>query len=91
MADLLELIGSELDCEILCEGEAIQVRIYKCEDDEGWSLELEDDKGTSVVSDDQYASEPDALADAVLILKQDGLALFKEGIVDDLPPKGKMN
>jgi|GEM_PF-5596957 len=91
MGDLLELIGSELDCEVLCQGKVIKVRIYKMEEDEGWTLELEDHKEINIVVEGQYEGEPDALADAVLILKHEGLSLFDEGIVENVPPKGKLN
>lgn len=91
MGDILELIGSDLDCKVICEGKIIQVRIYKTEEDEGWTLELEDTNDTSFLPDGQYETEPDALADAILILKDQGLALFNEGVVDDVPPKGKLN
>ena len=84
------LVTSGMSQHTTIGGQEIRIEIFKLDREQTWTLELIDQAGTSVVWDDQFANEQDALDEAKRNLKEEGLSLFREsGTVISFPPKRK--
>jgi hypothetical protein len=80
---------SELDPEIesspLCrsvtrDGIAVRVAIYRLVgNDDGWSLEVVNQEGTSIVWDDLFATDTEAFAEFQRTLEAEGILTFLDG------------
>ena len=58
------------------DGISVEVNIFRLETDDRWTLEVVNDKGTSIVWDDQFASDTGALDAFVQVLEDDGMVTF---------------
>ncbi len=64
--------------KILVEDHSISIEIYKLEGTSGWTLEVINDQGTSIVWDELFGSDDDALAIALETLDEEGLTIFTD-------------
>lgn len=71
--------------KVLVEDHSISIEIYKLEGTSGWTLEVINDQGTSIVWDELFGSDDDALAIALETLDEEGLAIFTD---NDVPSNG---
>ncbi len=76
MADNKEIIQSALTQSYTVDGKTVQIDIYRTEDHEGWLLEIVDEGNNSTLWEDEFASEQDALEEALDALKQEGIGCF---------------
>ena len=67
--------------KVLVEDHSISIEIYKLEGTSGWTLEVINDQGTSIVWDELLGSDDDALAIALETLDEEGLAIFTDNDV----------
>ena len=79
------IITSSKTQKIFVEDHSISIEIYKLEGTSEWSLEVIDDEGTSVVWDDLFGSDADALTMALDTLDEEGLTIFTD---NDVPSNG---
>ncbi|MBV8191484.1 MAG: hypothetical protein JO339_29885 [Alphaproteobacteria bacterium] len=71
-----KIITSPLSREFTRDGITIQILIYRLEQDPAWQLEVVDQKGTSTVWEDLFATEQDALNEAFQSIASEGIASF---------------
>ncbi|MDG1859378.1 MAG: hypothetical protein P8I94_09755 [Emcibacteraceae bacterium] len=64
--------------KILVEDHSISIEIYKLEGTSGWTLEIINDQGTSIVWEDLFGSDEDALTIALETIDEEGLAIFTD-------------
>lgn len=72
------LITSGLSRRVTVEGHELRIEIYKLEDDKSWTLEVVDEEGTSFVWDDLFASDQDAIDEALNLIETEGLSAFRD-------------
>ncbi|WP_426263964.1 hypothetical protein [Sphingomonas sp. PWP1-2] len=70
------LITSSLSREVSRDGVTVRVEIYRLEDSPGWSLEVVNDKGTSMVWDEQFETDDGADAAFLETVAADGMIVF---------------
>lgn len=70
------IVNSRLSPRVTWSGYSLQVEIYRLDRDKTWTLEVVNEEGTSIVWDEQFAS--DRLADAMFkdTLAKEGIAAF---------------
>ncbi len=68
-----ELIQSPLSQSIMRDGHALQVDIYRLEDEVDWVLEVVNETGTSHVWDDRFATDQAALDAVHEAIDEEGL------------------
>jgi uncharacterized protein len=73
-----KLIVSPLSRVIEENGERVEIAIYRLEDME-WSLEIVAADGCSTVWEEPFASDEEALAEALSAIKDEGIESFFEG------------
>jgi hypothetical protein len=76
MDDEHKIITSPLSRKFTRDGITIQILIYRLEHDPAWQLEVVDQKGTSTVWEDLFATEQDALNEAFQTIASEGIASF---------------
>jgi hypothetical protein len=76
MDDEHKIIISSLSREFAWDGITIQILIYRLEHDPAWQLEVVDQKGTSTVWEDLFATEQYALNEAFQTIASEGIASF---------------
>ena len=73
-----EIIYSDL-CQAFTEdGITVEIMIYRLEEDDQWSLSIDDEKGGSTVWDDLFPSDINALHEAMKTIREDGIGSFTE-------------
>lgn len=72
------LITSGLSRTIVWNGYRLQLEIYRLDDRPGWTLEVVNQIGTSIVWDDLFDSDQAAEATFRETLKTEGLAAFRD-------------
>ena len=70
------IITSNKNQKVLVEDHSISIEIYKLEGTSGWTLEVINDQGTSIVQDDLFSTDGDALTMALDTVDEEGLSLF---------------
>lgn len=83
-----EVINSRLSRDFTWEGYHLRVEIYRLDDRPGWTLEVINEAGTSIVWDNQFATDGDADNAFRETLATEGLAAFlddDEGNVISFP------
>lgn len=83
-----EVINSKLSRNFTWEGYRLRIEIYRLDDRPGWTLEVINEAGTSIVWDDQFATDRDADNAFRETLATEGLAAFlddNEGNVIPFP------
>ena len=73
-----KLIESSLCDKIERDGISLEVAIYRSEDSQ-WILELVDESGTSIVWDEQFATDRAALDELMKTIDRDGIRAIVEG------------
>ena len=71
-----ELLISELSQPISSGGKTVNVEIYRQENEEHWTLELEDEHGNSTVWDETFESERLALTEAKKAILEEKVTNF---------------
>lgn len=71
-----ELIQSPLSQSITRDGHALQVDIYRLEDEVDWVLEVVNETGTSHVWDDRFATDQAALGAVHEAIDEEGITAF---------------
>jgi len=81
------LIISGASQRIVEDGVPFKVDIYKLEGGDGWSLEVVTEDGTSIVWDDLFDDDRDALEEAVTTIRREGAVAFVNGGSNVIPFK----
>jgi hypothetical protein len=74
--DEFTLIESKLSGFITQDGMTIEVCIYRGDAERTWLLEVVDEEGTSIVWDDRFATEQDAMDQVKRTIETEGMASF---------------
>ena len=72
------IITSSKSQRVLVDGHPLSIEIYRIETDPMWTLEVVDDEGTSTVWEDPFATDADALEEAVKAINEEGIAAFRD-------------
>lgn len=75
MPDHPRLIYSPLQQTFTADGKTVAIRIYRGAAS-GWTLEVVDQYNNSIIWDDEFATDQEALALARLELRDEGIAAF---------------
>ena len=79
MTENVELVHSPLQQNYQSKGHTLEIHIYKLVEDAEWVLEVVDAGGTSTVWDDKFATDAEALAEALRSIEEDGVESFLTG------------
>ncbi|SLN63949.1 hypothetical protein ROA7450_03363 [Roseovarius albus] len=71
-----EITDSPLNRSLLVEGHRFEIQIYRGADDEGWTLEIVNEKGTSIIPDTLFATDDDALGAAIADFENEPIEEF---------------
>ena len=71
-----ELIDSPLSRSMEWDGVRLEIQIYRLANERGWYLEVVNERGTSIVWDDPFASDRDADAAFRATLAREGVKAF---------------
>ncbi len=71
-----KIIQSRFCTTIEAEGTSVEVSIYRLEDETEWTLEVIDENWNSTVWEDKFASDEDALAEAIATINTEGIWSF---------------
>lgn len=72
------LVTSSLSGNQSQDGICVQVQIYRLESEAQWTLEVVNENGTSIVWDDQFASDDEAFRAFEQVVKEEGMATFDD-------------
>lgn len=78
MTDSTNIIRSPLCQSFTADGVTVQIEIYCVEGGEGWTLELIDAEGSSIVWEEQFATDAAAFAEFTEGVEELGLAALIE-------------
>ena len=81
------LIISGASQRIVEDGVPFKVDIYKLEGGDGWSLEVVTEDRTSIVWDDLFDDDRNALEEAVTTIRREGAVAFVNGGSNVIPFK----
>lgn len=70
------IVTSGLSRPIIRDGISIKLEIYRLENEPEWSLEVVNDKGTSIVWDDRFETDDLALAAFEQVVADEGMTTF---------------
>lgn len=70
------IVTSVLSRPISRDGVSITLEIYRLESEPDWTLEVVNNRGTSIVWDDRFATDDLALAAFEQVVADDGMATF---------------
>ncbi len=76
MDDDYVLVHSPLETRLAADGLAIEVLIYRGEDEDGWILEVVDHLGGSTVWDDRFPTDQAAYEAVTRAIVAEGIASF---------------
>jgi hypothetical protein len=74
-----EIITSRLSRIVKQDGVTVEVSIIRLEHETEWSLEVVNDKNTSIVWDDLFATDEDAYAEFERTVVEEGIRTFLDG------------
>jgi hypothetical protein len=86
MDDDYKLVFSTLSKRVTRDGITVDVQIYRGKDEEGWLLEVVDHLGGSTVWDDRFATDVEALQEAMVTIEAEGIASFAAAEAESGPP-----
>jgi hypothetical protein len=72
------LINSSLSRTVVWNGYRLRLEIYRLDDRPGWTLEVINQVGTSIVWNDLFATDAEAEVTFRKTLKTEGLAAFRD-------------
>lgn len=78
MTDFPDIFRSPLCQTVTRDGITVQVEIYRLGDSEGWVLELVDEDGGSIIWEEPFATDTEALTEFNEGLEEMGLAKLIE-------------
>lgn len=84
MTDYPDIVSSPLSQTFTADGITVQVRTYRLERGEGWTLELIDVEGGSIVWEEQFATDAAAFAEFTEGPEELGLEKLIEPDEDDV-------
>ncbi len=70
------IVTSGLSRPIISDGVSTSLKIYRLESEPEWSLEVVNDRGTSIVWDDRFETDDLALAAFEQVVADEGMATF---------------
>lgn len=70
------IVTSGLSRRITRDGISVALEIYRLESDPDWSLEVVNNRGTSIVWDDRFATDDLALEAFEQVVADEGMATF---------------
>jgi hypothetical protein len=73
------LVHSRLSRTVTKDGVTVQVSIVRLENETAWSLEVVNSSGSSIVWDDLFPSDQDALAEFERTVAVEGISTFLDG------------
>ena len=73
------LVTSGLSCEHSHGDGHVRIGIYRLDHEEEWTLEIVAKDGTSTVWDDTFATDQEALDEAIRSVDKEGVRSFLEG------------
>lgn len=76
--EIPNIITSKLSREFSRDGVAVDVDIYRLEDENHWTLEVVNDAGTSTLWDDQFPTDQAAYDEFLRTLATEGMTPFRE-------------
>ena len=80
------IVTSSKSASVLVDGHQFEIEIYRLEHEAHWTLEVVDEKSTSHVWDDVFATDTDALAAAMTTFEEEGAVGFlSDGNVVQFP------
>ena len=74
--DEYELVASPLSQRLLVEGHPFEINIYRGVDEPDWVLEIVNAKGTSIIPDQRFKSDQDALGAALADFENEPIEEF---------------
>jgi uncharacterized protein len=77
MTEDIDIIHSPLEQTYNAEGHSVQIQIYRSMNSQ-WVLEVVDETGTSTVWDELFATDAQALAEALMAIQAEGIGNFIE-------------
>ncbi|MBB3995544.1 hypothetical protein GGR95_003201 [Sulfitobacter undariae] len=81
------LITSSASQQVIVEGIRFKIDICKLEGEDGWSIEVVTEDGTSIVWDDLFDDDQAAFQDALTTIQQEGPKAFVRGDSNIIPFK----
>jgi hypothetical protein len=72
------IVNSGLSKRTTVDGSIYEIEIYRLETDATWILEVVDKEGTSIVWDEQFKTDQDALTEALRTIREEGAAAFRD-------------
>ena len=79
MDEEYEIENSPLSQKITKDNVTVEVCIYRGKGDPKWILEVVDQEGGSTVWQDEFATDREALAEAINVIETEGIASFLHG------------
>lgn len=73
------IVYSGLSTTIREGGQDFRVEIFRLEHETAWTLEVVNDKGTSTVWDEPFATDREALDEMRRTLREEGIVAFLDG------------
>lgn len=71
-----DIVESPLSQTVTVDGVTVQVRIFKLEEDDGWTLEVTNESGTSTVWEDPFPTDADAFEAFQRAVEAEGIETF---------------
>ena len=76
MDDEIEIVYSPLQQTYTSGGHELKIHIYSAADEADWMLEVVDAGGSSTVWDDRFATDQEALDEALRTIAEEGVEVF---------------
>jgi len=74
-----KIITSQLSRTVTKDGVTVEVSIIRLENETEWSLEVVNDRNTSIVWDDLFATDDEAYAEFERTVAEEGMRTFLDG------------
>lgn len=74
-----EIITSDLSKTVSKDGVAVDVHIFRLENETGWALEVVNENNTSTTWDDLISSDEAALEEFARVVTTEGIEAFMDG------------
>ena len=76
MEDEYEIENSPVCRKETRDGQPVEIQIYRGGNDDGWILEVVDEKGASTVWDDQFPTDQATLEAVMTTIEEEGISTF---------------
>lgn len=81
MEDDDSIVYSPLRQTVTRDGVSVRVNIYRGREEARWVLDIVDERGGSTIWDDQFATDQQALDEALAAIESDGIESFLMPVV----------